>query len=354
MTDRQLHPGAWWTWALLLAAAAAATTNVLVLALIASAVCVVVMTRRSDAPWALGFHQYLIVAAVILVLRIIMRLIFRYGDELGVALHAGAADGMRLAVMIVCIGAANALANPKQLLASLPAALYEIGTAVVIALTFFPQLVESVQRVGRARRLRSATPIRTGRWRRTRSRARAVREVLLPVVEDAFDRSLQLAASMDARGYGRAGRASRAERRRTGALLVLALIGSCVGMYATLDATSPRVLATPMLLSGLACAAFGFRSAGTRVARTRYRPHRWRLADAWVITCGGAALALVIVATRLDPAAIRPVGLALELPPLTLLPMCAALAAAGAAIERPNARRVHQAAGHEAEAGGVA
>ena len=64
-------------------------------------------------------------------------------------------DGLRLGTLLCCIGAANVLANPKRALRVLPGALYELGVAVVVALSVAPQLVESVQRVRRARRLRA-------------------------------------------------------------------------------------------------------------------------------------------------------------------------------------------------------
>ena len=67
---------------------------------------------------------------------------------------SAAVDGLRLATMLCCIGAANALANPKRALRVLPGALYELGMAVVVAISLAPQLIESVQRVARARRLR--------------------------------------------------------------------------------------------------------------------------------------------------------------------------------------------------------
>ena len=49
-------------------------------------------------------------------------------------------DGMRLAAILACIGAANSLADPRRLLKSVPGALYETGVAVVVALSFAPRL----------------------------------------------------------------------------------------------------------------------------------------------------------------------------------------------------------------------
>ena len=160
--------------------------------------------------------------------------------------------------MLICVGAANALANPRRLLASLPAALYEVGTALVVALAVFPQLAESIGRVRRARRLRGEP----GRG------TRGLRSLVVPVLEDALERSLKLAASMDARGYGRSGTATPGQRRLTGTLLVGGLVGLCVGTYAFLDSTAPRLLAGPMLVRR--CAARRRRLRGGRPPGAAY------------------------------------------------------------------------------------
>ncbi len=52
-------------------------------------------------------------------------------------------EGLRLATLLLCFGAANVLANAKRLLKSTPSALHEIGVAVTVALTIAPQLIES-------------------------------------------------------------------------------------------------------------------------------------------------------------------------------------------------------------------
>ena len=108
--------------------------------------------------------------------------------------------------LLCCLGAANALANPKRALRVLPGALYELGVAVVVSLSVAPQLVESVQRVRRARKLRGGTAV--GRH--------ALRSIAIPVLEDALERSLRLAAAMDSRGYGRTAGVSSRARRTTG------------------------------------------------------------------------------------------------------------------------------------------
>jgi energy-coupling factor transport system permease protein len=296
---------------------------------------VTVLARRSDAPWALSFRLYLLLGLFVVVLRVFFRVLFGgglgsnvlvdlpqvplpdwaagvtlFGPVTSEALLAGLYDGMRLAAVIICIGAANSLANPRRLLASLPPALYEVGTAVVIALSLFPQLAESVQRVRRARRLRGDP----GKG------VSGLRRVVVPVLEDALERSLSLAASMDARGYGRSGELSARQRRTTGVLLVCGLLGLCVGTYAFLDSSAPRSLAWPMLLGGLVLAVAGFVAAGRRVARTRYRPERWHAADLLTAATGLAVAVLsAVAASRRPDVAFPDPGSAPQLSALALL-----------------------------------
>lgn len=302
---RDLHPAAWWVWALGLALAAGRTTNPWLLLTIVLVVSYTVVARRSEAPWAMAFRMYLVLAAVVVLLRVGFRILFG-GSEGGTVLVplpeiplpdwaagvqllgevsaesvlGGLYDGMRLGTIIVCLGAANALANPKRLLKAMPPALYEVGTAVVVALSVFPQLAESVVRVGRARKLRGGSTRRVD----------VVRTVAVPVLEDALDRSLQLAAAMDSRGYGRAGDADKAQRRLSGTLMLGGLAGICIGAYALQDWTLPRGVAFAGLVGGAALGLIGMSVAGRGVRRTRYRPDRWHTAEIGV-ACAGIAVA---------------------------------------------------------------
>ena len=284
------------------------TTNPWVLLLLAASTCVVVYSCRGDGTWARAFKLYLWLAAVTVVMRVLFRVLLG-GSDVGHVLLvlptvplpewaagirllgpvtseqvlAGLYDGMQLACIMLAFGAANALANPKRLLKVLPPALYEIGSALVVAVSVLPQLVDSARRVKHAQELRGGG---TGR-------IRGLRRLLVPVLEDAFDRSLSLAAGMDARGYGRAGAVQPRARRATGGLMVLALVGSCVGVYGFLDRTTPWWLGLPMLGLGALCAVVGTASAGRRVRRTRYRPERWQRAEVLI------ALSTVVPASAL-------------------------------------------------------
>lgn len=298
---RDLHPIAWWAWAIGLATAASLTTNPLLLLLLMGSATAVVVARRSGHPFGRSFRLYVLLAALTVVLRVVFRILFggqEYGHVLvplpevplpdwaaGVrllgpitseALLAGLYDGLRLGAIILCVGAANSLANPKRLLASVPPALYEIGTALVVAVTIFPQLADSARRVRAAQALRGGATSGVGRLRR----------FLVPVLEDALERSLALAAGMDTRGYGRAGGATTRERWVTGGLLLAALCGICVGTYAWLDPTAPQVLALPMLGASVVVAVVGLVSAGRRVQRSRYRPDPWRAAELVTVAVG--------------------------------------------------------------------
>jgi len=314
---RALHPGAWWVWALSLAVAATRTTNPLLLGLIIAVAGFVVASRRSDAPWALAFRLYTYVGAVIVASRVLFRILFGGVDGghvlftlprialfgsitlLGPAsaenLLGGFYDGLQLATMVICVGAANVLANQKRLLKAVPGALYEVGSAITVALSVAPQLVESVQRVRRARRLRA------GRARGLR----AIKGIVVPVLEDAMNRSLHLAAAMDARGYGRREYLSPRLRLLIAFCVLGGLVGISVGIYGVLDGTSnwPGV---PMLAAGVVVAGAGFVLGGRRIQRSVYRPDPWRWPETLVVASGVGACALLFGTARVDAANLYP------------------------------------------------
>jgi energy-coupling factor transport system permease protein len=375
---RALNPVAWWLWAIGLAVAASRTSNPLLLLLIFAVLGLVVALRRPQAPWARGYRFYLLMAGLVIALRVGFSVIFAAGPIAGdhvlfrlpavpvprwytgvriggpvsaQAILTATIDGVRLACLLCCVGAANTLANPKRALRMLPGALYELGVAVTVALSLAPQLVESVARVRAARRLRGGTGGR---------RMGLLRGVAVPVLHDALDRSLRLAAAMDARGYGRTGRAGTAggsggsspragtaggsggsstrantARRLTAGLMLTGLAALCLGGYELLDPSVPHPVGIAGFAAGSMLCVAGLALGGRRVSRSRYRPDPWRWPE-WLVTASGLTSAIVLnLSLGYDPAALNPGFHPLQWPALPVLPAAAILVAALAAVAAP-------------------
>lgn len=336
---RVLHPGAWWLWALGLAAAASRTQNPVPLLMVLVVTGFVVAARRSDAPWARSYGAFLKLALLVIAIRIAFQAVLSSGSqgptvlftlpELPVAGSTGIKlggevsleavlrafyEGLQLATILVCVGAANALGSARRLLRSVPGALYEVGVAVVIALTFAPQLVTDAARVRAAHRLRGQS-----------GGLRAMKRLAMPVLEGALDRSIELAAAMDSRGYGRTTDADTGSRRLTGLLVLLGLVGVCAGMFGLLSGTSASWLGLPMLLAGSALGAGGLYVGGRRTGRTVYRPDPWALPEWLVAGSGLAAATAMFVTVGSSPASV-------VLPSVTSAPPVPLLAVAGVLV----------------------
>jgi energy-coupling factor transporter transmembrane protein EcfT len=105
-------------------------------------------------------------------------------------------EGLIIVAVIALFGSAVSLTSPHKLLRVTPVMIYEFGVATVIATSALPNLVESISRIRRARLLRGDEK---PSWR----------SIALPLLEDSLSKSLELAAAMDARGYGVSRKRSR-------------------------------------------------------------------------------------------------------------------------------------------------
>lgn len=356
-----MHPWAWWGWAICASTAVSLTLNPLVVLLVAVAVVTVVLLRRPDTPWARSLRVYLILAAVIIGMRVFFQMVLggmRTGTVLfvlpsvplpdwaaGISLGGpvtleGVAfalfDATRLAVMLLCVGAANSLANPRTALKSVPAALRDISTAVVIALSLIPQLIASIHRVRRGQRLRG------GR----RRGASALPGTLIPVIEDSVEGSLQLATSMEARGFGRTRRPG--EPRRGTWPMLFALLALLLGCYVLLGV--PRTaagllglgdsawLAVALLVTGAALTVWGMRSSGQQLGISRYRPAPVGIPEAVTLASGLAGIGVMALLLTLSPSAMNPQISPFTMPTLPPLALLAAACFAVPGLATPNPR----------------
>jgi energy-coupling factor transport system permease protein len=300
---------AWWLWGAGLVVACAHTTNPLLLVVVVVVAGWVVAERR-EVGAVNAYLPFLLLGLVAILLRVGLiailgsgvtgrTVLFRLpsvplpawmaGVRLGgpvslEALVAAAAEGLRLAATLACLGAANALASPKRLLRYLPATLYDVGTAVVVALTYAPQLAGLAGRVRAARRLRGHS-------------GHGVRELgrlVGPVLEGSLDRSLDLAASMESRGYGRTPIRSASARRLASALTLTGLVGVVAGLYGVLDGSVTGLLGMPLLLLGVVVTTAALLVGARRDVRSRYRRDPWG-APEWAVTVVGAVPAALLI-----------------------------------------------------------
>jgi len=346
---RALHPGAWWLWALGLAAAASRTVNPVPLVLIIAVTWFVVSARRGDTPWAASYALFFKLAMIVIAIHLVFQALLSEADQgvtvlftlpeiplpdatgikLGGVVTLEAVlnafyFALQLAAIFCCIGAANALGSARQLLRYVPAALYEIGIACVIALTFAPQLVTD------ARRVRAASKLRGG----SGSRFRRFGRLAMPILEGALERSVDLAAAMDSRGYGRTTVADPRARRITSALVVTGSLGTCLGIYGILSGTDTSWMGLPALVVGVLLGVVGIVVGGRRTGRTRYRPDPWALPELLVVASGLAAAVLMFWQVRDDPALLV-LASPTEMPPVPLVACVGILIAALPAFLAP-------------------
>ena len=108
------------------------------------------------------------------------------------ALTFGAANGITIAAAILAVAPFSLLLESHDIVDALPGALARTGTAIAASLNFVPEVGATFVQVTEAQRMRG--------WRPRGPRSWA--EVVVPVVLTSVESSLQLAESMEARGFG--------------------------------------------------------------------------------------------------------------------------------------------------------
>ena len=306
LSASKLHPATWWLLGLCLAAAASLADSIFMIGLVLAFAIFAMLLLREDAPWSRSIRFYLFLGSFVVMMRVLFRIVFNSSnpsdpialnlvainfagiDFLGavtwVTLQTAVTDGLRLAAIIISIGMANTLANPKRLLKSTPGALYELATSMTVAINLAPQLIESLQRVRRARALRG--------------RSKGISQlssIVIPVLEDTIDQSLALAASMDSRGFGRRGHLSNSQVALGRALSLGGILLILTATYFLL-ATKATAFAVSLIATGVVALFFTIRLASRRNLRTRFRKQKPRARDALVAFVG---IAWIITAVLL-------------------------------------------------------
>lgn len=226
----------------------------------------------------------------------------------------GLAHGASLFAVLLVFATFNLALDVNRLLRWLPAGLFQAGLVVSIALSFVPQMMASLKDV------REAQLVRGHKFRGLRD----LPPLFVPLITTALERSLMLAESLEARGFGgvslRQNDGEMQQRPRlsdggTGyrpawgraastAATLLSLLGLLAGLIWRAADVQPSwpggvflILSVLLLLVALYLQGRGFK-------HTHYRLEVWQPRDTWVSLACAASTAIVAYAQVRDSLAL--------------------------------------------------
>lgn len=202
------------------------------------------------------------------------------GNLSNAALYSALSQGLKLVAIIASIALANSMANPRKLLKLTPAAFYDFAAALSVAFNLIPQLAQSIERVTKAQRIRNQNRRNFG-------------TIVVPVLEDALNSSMNLAASMDSRGFGRKPQMSKSITFILRSLNVCALLAIAAASYLLLGISGQPAAAWLLIVIAVLATASNMIIAARLSTRTRVTKLQFKLADYVALVL---ALGLVLIA----------------------------------------------------------
>ena len=105
----------------------------------------------------------------------------------------------------------------------------------------------------------------------------------MPILEGAMERALNLASSMDSRGYGRKVHQTKMKKNLTNIFMLMGLLGIIFGLSGLLGVFSQTNIGFLNLFLGLFFAIFALWFAGKNASRTKYRADKWEIPEVLVV-----------------------------------------------------------------------
>jgi energy-coupling factor transporter transmembrane protein EcfT len=208
---------AWWAWAISLSIALFISGDGWFATGLVVASAILVRELKTDHPWSRSFAVAMRFVAIIIAIRMMIAIVIgvpipgttlftlptaqlpdwisgiRFGGPVTLErLSSTLAEVMVIVGVVALFATATTLTSPHRMIRSLPVAFYQLGLILTISTSVFPQLVASIERITMARRLRGQQITGLRHWRK----------IAMPLLEESLERSLDLAAAMESRGFG--------------------------------------------------------------------------------------------------------------------------------------------------------
>jgi energy-coupling factor transport system permease protein len=281
------HPLAWLTWLAAAVLPALTTRNplYLILVLLAATANYAALSRRNPLARSWGafvrfslFLWLLTIPFTALMAHYGTIVLFRLprswpligGPVTGEAVLFGLISGLALVTLLLVFAVFNVAVDQARLLRMVPGFVYQVGIIAAIGVAFVPQMVAAWQAIREAQQVRG-------------HHLRGVRDLLpliIPLLVMALERAMQLAESMEARGFG--GQISEASGRQR-AVAQLAILGGLgmlgAGLTGMVFWPDRRILTGLLAAGGVALMTWAFWDQSRRVRRSRYQNWFWGRAD---------------------------------------------------------------------------
>ena len=218
-------------------------------------------------------------------------------------LFYGLAHGASLFAVLLVFATFNLALDANRVLRWLPAGLFQAGLVVSIALSFVPQMMASLKDV------REAQLVRGHKFRGLRD----LPPLFVPLITTGLERSLTLAESLEARGFGgvlpSSGRGGAEHRPARGhgaatAATLLSLLGLLIGLIWRAVDLQPSWLGGAFLTLSVLLLAVALYLQGRGFKRTHYRLEVWQPRDTWVSVACAVSIAIVSYAQAQSPLAL--------------------------------------------------
>lgn len=291
MRDETFHPVAWLAWLIAAALPALSTRNPLYLSLALLAIAVVYLALGRRSPLARNWGAFVRFSAALWLFTIPFVILLNHHGTIIIArlpahwpliggpltleaLLYGLTGGLALLALLLTFAVFNVAVDQARLLRLTPGFVYQAGVVAGIAVAFVPQMVATWTAIREAQEVRG-------------HRVRGVRDLLpllLPLLVTALERAMQLAESMEARGFGGQMLAATAGQRVRSQLVLLAGLATLSAGVAGLGFWTDRPgLGGALLALGGGLLVWGFWDQGRRVRRSRYQRWLWTRADLIVL-----------------------------------------------------------------------
>ncbi len=300
---------AWTAWLAAAALPALSTRNPLYLSLILLAVGITYAALGRRNPTARSWSAFVRFGALLWLLTIPFTMLtshvgtivlFRLprglpivgGPITGEALLYGLSGGLAIIALLLIFATFNVAVDQARLLRLTPGFLYQAGVVAGIAIAFVPTMVATWQSIREAQQVRG-------------HKVRGIRDLLpllMPLLITALERAMNLAGSMESRGFGGQVIAVSPRQRLAHQLSLLGGL-ALVGLGLSVNAFWPQLVIVGglQLAGGLALMIWSFWDVGRRSRRTRYRRWPWTRLDVVVVVLGVAGVSAWLVVMFLRP-----------------------------------------------------